>query len=98
MFLEFNGDRPSVPNFAVVITDGASTVNKEQTLPEAITTRVAGVHIMVISIENDVNNLEIKGMASKPAPFNVFPVDTYSQVTSLLSNISYGVCDGENYN
>ena len=39
MFTVEFGDRSNVPNYAVVITDGESTVNPEQTLPEAIEVR-----------------------------------------------------------
>ena len=39
MFTPFNGDRQDVPNFAVVITDGESNINEEETLPEAIEAR-----------------------------------------------------------
>ena len=35
-FREENGDRYDVPNYAVIITDGESTVEPEMTLPEAI--------------------------------------------------------------
>lgn len=50
MFTVENGDRIDVPNFAIVITDGQSNVNPEQTLPEAIKTRLAGIQIIVVSV------------------------------------------------
>ncbi len=39
MFTPENGDRIDVPNYAIVITDGESNVNAEDTLPEAIKER-----------------------------------------------------------
>lgn len=36
VFTSANGDRFEVPNYAVLITDGESTVNPDQTLPEAV--------------------------------------------------------------
>ena len=39
MFTPFNGDRVDVPNYAIVITDGESNINSENTLPEAIAAR-----------------------------------------------------------
>ena len=35
-FQELNGDRPGVKNVALLITDGVSTIDKENTVPEAL--------------------------------------------------------------
>ena len=42
MFTDTNGDRFEAPNMCLIITDGTPTVNEEETLPEAIRTRVEG--------------------------------------------------------
>jgi collagen type VI alpha len=55
MFTAVNGDRDAAPNVAFVVTDGLSTVNPENTIPEAIRARIAGVHVIVASVENDAN-------------------------------------------
>ena len=36
MFTQERGDRQTVPNYAIVLTDGEGTVEPERTLPEAI--------------------------------------------------------------
>lgn len=36
MFTTAAGDRFDVPNYAVIITDGQSTINPEDTLPESV--------------------------------------------------------------
>ena len=51
MFKASNGDRDDVPNVAFVVTDGLSNVNKEETIPEAIASKLAGIHIIVGSVE-----------------------------------------------
>ena len=39
MFTPFNGDRVDIPNYGIVITDGESNINEQNTLPEAIAAR-----------------------------------------------------------
>ena len=50
MFTPANGDRLDIPNFAIVVTDGQSNVDRENTLPEAILARAAGIQIIVVSV------------------------------------------------
>ena len=45
VFDESSGDRPDVPNMAIVITDGKSTYDPERTIPEARLAREAGTKI-----------------------------------------------------
>ena len=44
-FTEANGDRPGVPNVAILLTDGESTENPENTIPEAADARADGITI-----------------------------------------------------
>ena len=50
----------NIPNFAIIITDGISNLNSERTIPEAILTHAAGIHIYVIGIGLTGETLEIK--------------------------------------
>ena len=45
VFVPSGGDRETVPNFAIIVTDGNSNINPEQTIPEAIQARIAGRHL-----------------------------------------------------
>ncbi|KAJ8319985.1 hypothetical protein KUTeg_001572 [Tegillarca granosa] len=51
MFTTANGDRPNVPNVAIIITDGVSNINARETIPEAEAARKANIHIYAIGIE-----------------------------------------------
>jgi len=44
MFLDSNGDRPKIPNIAIVVTDGKST-NRPNTLSEAQKMRNQGIQV-----------------------------------------------------
>ena len=50
-----SGDRPAVRNIAVVLTDGKSTVNADDTLPAAEAAQAAGVQIFSIGITPNVS-------------------------------------------
>lgn len=90
-----NGDRTDVPNIAIIVTDGHSNINAEQTIPEAIQARVDGTHMIVATVENDHNNLELKGLASDPKEKNIFNVQRYSQLPTIVSTIVQATCNGK---
>ena len=94
IFVEANGDRPTIPNFAIIVTDGYSNIESDKTIPEAIENRVAGIHQIVATVENDPNNLEIKGLASDPDTANIFNVVRYSQLPSMIADVVQATCNG----
>ena len=70
-----------MPNFAIIITDGISNLNSERTIPEAILTHAAGVHVYVIGIGLTGETLEIKvspdsGLESTPPGLEAHPYRT----------------------
>ncbi|CAE1248471.1 unnamed protein product [Acanthosepion pharaonis] len=52
MFTQQNGDRPSVANIAILLTDGVSNVNAFDTIPEAEKVRADNIHIYGIDSGN----------------------------------------------
>jgi len=81
-FTAANGDREfDVPNYAFLITDGEATVNQNMTLPEAIETRIAGIHIVAIGPE--MNRLvRIKYTDQKD------PTNTYIKDLQIVKGLS----------
>ena len=65
-FTVMNGDRPDSDNVAIVITDGASTINTSLTVPNAVAARADGIRIVAIGITNEVNETEISLISSEP--------------------------------
>ena len=95
MFTSGNGDRQDVPNIAMVITDGNSNINKENTIPFAIDARTKGVHVIVVSIGDMLNMLELRGMASMPVAQNLHQAKSWRDLAGLKTNMIKSTCDGE---
>ena len=96
VFTIANGDRENVPNYAIVISDGESNVDPEDTLPEAIESRIRGIHIIVVTVTKKPN-LEMKGIASDPDDKNILYVENFSMLPDLVEVLIGGMCDGEKY-
>lgn len=90
-----NGDREDVPNFAFVITDGNSNINEQDTIKEAIAARQAGIHIFVVSVGKQINTIELKGMASEPVRSNIYEVERFQDLQSIIERMPRAICDGE---
>ena len=91
MYTAANGDRPNVPNVAIVVTDGVSNINSRRTIPEAEETRAAGIHIYAIGI-GLTDTTELDGIASKPVDENRFSVQEFSELRNLRTKIFSALC------
>ena len=80
------GDRPTVSNVAVIITDGRSEPDPTQTIPEANLLKQEGVTIIAVGIGNQVDRRELDGIASNPNDVIVARnfVDLQDQLGRLL--------------
>ena len=54
MFTPQHGDRENAPNIGVVITDGESTTESHNTLPEADAARRHGIAMFAIGVGDEV--------------------------------------------
>lgn len=88
------GDRDTAPNIAVLVTDGRANVLAEMTIPEAIQSRVDGIHLIVVALETDPNDLEIKGIASDPDSSNVIAVPSYKDLPKAVDSVVKATCNG----
>lgn len=93
MYRSHNGDRPDVPNIAIVITDGVSNVNSRKTLPEAEAARQEGIHIYAIGI-GLTDTRELDGIASKPIDLNRFVVSGFDELRGLPQQVFSQFCSG----
>lgn len=49
MFKPVNGDRPDIPNYLVILTDGPS-INATSAWQESVTARAQGINIMAVRL------------------------------------------------
>ncbi|MRC56833.1 VWA domain-containing protein, partial [Bacillus thuringiensis] len=68
MFSSNKGDRAGDQNYAVIITDGNSNINRGGTIPAANGARRAGIKMIAIGIGENrkVDRSEINGIANDP--------------------------------
>ena len=97
MFTSGNGDRSDVTNIAMIITDGNSNINEENTIPFAIDARRNGAHLIVVSIGDMLNMLELKGMASMPVASNLYAATSWRDLPGLQVDMIEATCDGKQY-
>lgn len=95
LFTQNNGDRENIPNVLIIITDGNSNINPDDTIEEAIKARVDGIHIMTVSIGKQINRMELRGIASEVKDDNMFTVDSFNFLDSLVAPLFDMTCDGQ---
>ena len=95
VFTEENGDRPDVPNVAIVLTDGVSTINRELTISEAEAARAAGIRIFSIGVTNDINEDEIRAISSLPQELgrNYWKTPDFLSLNTILKSLQRETCE-----
>ena len=76
------------------VTDGSATLEIENTIPEAIKSRISGIHLIVASPEGMGKTLEFRGIASTPTDKNIFVVNNFDSLTSIKDKVISAACDG----
>lgn len=91
VFSGSSGDRASVRNVMVLVTDGQSNVEPENTIPEAGFVHQDGIEVYVVGIGDDINVNEIDGIASDPkTSHEIFvhnPTDVSTSAGLLLNSL-----------
>lgn len=94
MFTQEFGDRPHVPNVAIVITDGNSTVHSERTIPEAKLAHDEGIDLFAIGVgEADIKELNAISGSTKRTYF----VDNFDDLEKLMATVYVDFCPGKLY-
>lgn len=92
IFQPGNGDRSGVENIAIVITDGASTMDRHLTVPYAKEAKSKGVKMITIGITKSVNITELKAIASTPHKYTMFHVNDVKTLGDALDNLVGEAC------
>lgn len=77
----------------VVVTDGESTEDPEQTKPEAQNARVQGVYMFAIGIGTGVSNTELMDIGNLPSSEYVFSVDNFDSLTAIQETVQSKACN-----
>lgn len=90
-FTHAAGDRPLVPNFLVVVTDGRSTF-PSNTTGAANLAHQAGIITFAIGIGSSVSRQELQDIATSPQ--HVFQVPDFNVLSKLHSELTTKICEG----
>ena len=94
-----NGDRPDVPNYCILITDGIPNLSVDSTVQEAIQARIDGTHIVVVTVGKGLNQgrsyLNLHGIASEPVAQNFFNVPSFTMLKDLVPGVASALCNGK---
>ncbi|KAL3856013.1 hypothetical protein ACJMK2_015210, partial [Sinanodonta woodiana] len=92
-FTEWSGDRSDVPNIAILLTDGESTLMAD-TVSEANLNKERGVSIFAVGIGHNVNQEELTLIASAPKADFMFILAnvTELQTDAFTQLISHQAC------
>ena len=91
------GDRPNVPNVAIILTDGKPTggeVGEALAKKEAQMLRDSGVRIISIGVTRQISEALLKDMSSPPREKDqdYFTSPDFNKLNSLLLNIINSAC------
>lgn len=89
-----SGDRPNIPNMAIVITDGKSTFDSQRTVPIAQDLQADGVNIVAVGITNSVDERELRAISSQPQRrgVNYYTSPDFRQLENMLDSILSSTC------
>ena len=91
-----NGDRPNVPNLAIVVTDGVPYPDDRRTpaLNEARALRDTGAVVISIGITNAIDEDFLKGMSSAPQVLgqNYFTATNFDVLNEIRKTVVQGTC------
>jgi len=92
MFTKELGDRLHVPNVAVVLTDGNSTINSRRTIPEAKLAHDAGIEMFAIGV-GDADIKELNAISGSHE--RTYFVDHFDDLENLMTTVYVDFCPGK---
>ncbi|WAQ95807.1 MATN1-like protein [Mya arenaria] len=82
LFAQETGARDNVPHIAIVLTDGKATYGAA-TLQAADDVKQSGIKILTVGIGNQVDDEELKAVASPPASNNYFKIKNFDDLKGI---------------
>ena len=84
------GDRPAVGNVAIVVSDGHSNINENNTIPEARLAKDSGIRILSVIVTDDYNQAEMTSIASSVD--DVFLLTNATYMSSVVDAVLNRLC------
>ncbi len=94
MFRTRGGDRPSVQDIALIITDGMPAPTLRRVAYEARRAREAGIHIMLLGIGLD-GVLDPTDVVSEPYDKSIFTTDDFNSLEPVQKPLMEEICNGQ---
>ena len=93
-FTTNRGDRSSAQNIAILVTDGVSSRNEENTIPYARLAQEDDIRIFVVGVSGSVDENELLNVASYPHVLNAnyWKVASFPDLTDFVSGVTQYVC------
>ena len=92
IFQQNRGDRLEVFNAAILISDGNSNVNKDNTVVEAVRAMDAGVEMYTVAIGENPNRREMVECASGPAQDYAYELPGWDQIEQVADALLRKLC------
>ena len=97
MFTKHNGDRVNASNVAVLITGGVSTIEQNDTIPNAQDLHRDGIRVICIGIGDGANEDELSAISSPPhkKDQNYFIWSDFSSLTEFTITLVERINEAE---
>ena len=87
------GDRPYLKNFGILVTDGESNINQEDTIPNANKAKNDGIIMFAVGITERINITEVIGISSNGVELQTYWVLAgFNQMRDIVDKIITQIC------
>jgi len=92
VFNSYQGDSTGVKKIMIVVTDGQSNVNQQNTIPAANTVKQQGIEVYTAGVGTEVNKGELDGISSTPASSHEVFIPTSADVNAAAKQLLTLLC------
>ena len=89
--LDRTGYQINIPNVGIVITNGRSNLPLD-TWSEAIAVRRQNIDLVAIGVGGNIDNSELRAIASDPVDNNILIASSFDNLNSLLGKVRASIC------
>ena len=90
------GNRPNIPDLAVVITDGKSDPGSEPLEVASQPLRERGVHVISVGLGHDIDVNELKAMTTHKET-GPFLIKNWNSLIDYINSLAREICYGKSH-